>query len=146
MKCSAVERCRQGLDRAEPLFSPKAKMQTTPIIHPIKTGDIFGYLLFLYGFWRMMGVERRIRKHAGGERTERRRGRMKRGERVAAVSKKQACFDRRSFCRAPQQDTFPAVGDAHVPSGTSPKNEIRLHKSGYHFYHAKYRKLRLTQI
>jgi len=39
---------------------------STPIIHPIKTGDIFGYLLFLYGIWGMMGVERRIRKHAGG--------------------------------------------------------------------------------
>ena len=27
LKCSAGERCRRGLDRAEPLFLPKAKMQ-----------------------------------------------------------------------------------------------------------------------
>ena len=38
---------------------------------PHKTGDIFGYLLFLYGIWWMVGVERPVRpkggqKHAGG--------------------------------------------------------------------------------
>jgi len=71
----------------------------------------------------MLGVERAKRKQSGGERTEHRRGRIKRGERVAAVGKKQACFDRRSFCRAPQQDTFPPVGDSHVPPGTSPKKQ-----------------------
>ena len=39
-----------------------------------------------------------------GERWERRLRRMKRPERVAAVSKMQACFVRRSICWAPQQD------------------------------------------
>jgi len=39
---------------------------STPIIHPIKTGDIFGYLLFLYGIWGMMGIERAKRKQSGG--------------------------------------------------------------------------------
>ena len=39
---------------------------SNPIIHPRKTGDIFGYLLFLYGFGKIMGFERRIRKHASG--------------------------------------------------------------------------------
>ena len=39
---------------------------SSPIIHPIKTGDIFGYLLFLYGIWGMMGVERAKRKQSGG--------------------------------------------------------------------------------
>jgi len=38
-----------------------------------------------------------------GERADRRRGRRKGGERVAAVGKKQARFAGRSFCRAPQQ-------------------------------------------
>ena len=38
-----------------------------------------------------------------GERPDRRRWRSKEGERVAAVGKKQACFVKRSFCRAPQQ-------------------------------------------
>ncbi len=38
-----------------------------------------------------------------GERPDRRRGRGEGGERVAAVGRKRACFDRRSFCRAPQQ-------------------------------------------
>ncbi len=94
----------------------------------------------------MMGVERAKRKQSGGERTERRRWRNKRSERVAAVGRKQACFDRRSFCRAPQQDTSPPVGDSHVPSGTSPKNKIRLRKSGCHFYCAEHRKMLLTQI
>ena len=41
---------------------------------------------------------------------------------------------------------FPAVGDSHVLSGTSPKNEIRLHKSGCHIYRAEHRKMLLTQI
>ena len=39
-----------------------------------------------------------------GERWERRRWREKRPERVAAVGKTRDCFDRRSGCRAPQQD------------------------------------------
>ena len=39
-----------------------------------------------------------------GERWERRRGRNKRPERVAAVGNTQACFARRSGCRAPQQE------------------------------------------
>ena len=39
---------------------------SSPIVHPIKTGDIFGYLLFLYGFCRMMGVERPLKKQSGG--------------------------------------------------------------------------------
>ena len=34
IKCNAGERCSRGLDRAKLLFSPKAKMQTNPIIHP----------------------------------------------------------------------------------------------------------------
>ena len=39
---------------------------SSPIIHPIKTGDIFGYLLFLYGIWWIMGLERPKRKQSGG--------------------------------------------------------------------------------
>ena len=39
---------------------------SSPIIHPRKTGDIFGYLLFLYGFWRIMRLERSLRKQSGG--------------------------------------------------------------------------------
>ena len=61
------------------------------------------------------GARREVAQHAGhsldtnsvlegdGERSERRRWREERGERVAAVGKKRACFDRRSFCRVPQQ-------------------------------------------
>ena len=41
---------------------------------------------------------------------------------------------------------FPAVGDSHVPLGTSSKSEIRLHRSDYHFYCAKYQEMLLTQI
>ena len=40
-----------------------------------------------------------------GERCDRCLWQRKGAERVAAVGKKQACFDRRSFCRAPQQDS-----------------------------------------
>ena len=39
---------------------------SSPIVHPIKTGDIFGYLLFLYGIWWMMGLERPLKKQSGG--------------------------------------------------------------------------------
>ena len=39
---------------------------SNPIIHPIKTGDIFGYLLFLYGLGNIMGFERPLRKQSGG--------------------------------------------------------------------------------
>lgn len=39
-----------------------------------------------------------------GERWERCQWQEERPERVAAVGKEQACFDRRSFCRAPQQE------------------------------------------
>ena len=42
-----------------------------------------------------------------GERCEHCRWQKKRAERVAAVGKGQACFVRRSPCRAPQQDTLP---------------------------------------
>ena len=41
-----------------------------------------------------------------GERSERRRWREERAERVAAVGRKQVCFVRRSFRRAPQQDSL----------------------------------------
>ena len=44
-----------------------------------------------------------LHKGGLGERRERRRGREERPERVAAVGRKRACFDRRSFCRGPQQ-------------------------------------------
>ena len=39
-----------------------------------------------------------------GKRSERRRWREERAERVAAVGEAQACFVRRSGCRAPQQE------------------------------------------
>ena len=45
-----------------------------------------------------------------GERWERRRWRKKRPERVAAVGKKRACFVRRRFCRAPQQERGAIIG------------------------------------
>ena len=45
-----------------------------------------------------------------GERADRRQWRRKGGERVAAVGRIQACFVRRSFCRAPQQESNAAVG------------------------------------
>ena len=54
-----------------------------------------------------------------GERPDRRRGRRKGGERVAAVGKTQACFARRSGCRAPQQETttdsYDAIVCGHCP-------------------------------
>ena len=40
---------------------------------------------------------------ATGERADCRRWREEGDERVAAVGKKRGCFNRRSFCRAPQQ-------------------------------------------
>ena len=46
-----------------------------------------------------------------GERGERRRWRIQRPERVAAVGEAQACFVRRSGCRAPQQETALAVDE-----------------------------------
>ena len=78
---------------------------SSPITHPIKKRVAFATLFFIWVFG-VMGLERRIRKHASGERAERRRGREERGEGVAAVGKERACFDRRSYCREPQQDTF----------------------------------------
>ena len=50
---------------------------SSPITHPIKRKDTFWYPFFLYGIWRVMGLERRIRKHAGGMFS--RRGRVPRG-------------------------------------------------------------------
>jgi hypothetical protein len=47
IKCSADERCRRGLDRADPLFSPKAKMQTSPIIHPRKKDTRLGVFFYI---------------------------------------------------------------------------------------------------
>jgi len=47
-------------------FFPRKELAPNPIIHPRKTGGIFGYLLFLYGFRRIMGLERPLRKQSGG--------------------------------------------------------------------------------
>ena len=57
-----------------------------------------------------------------GERGKRRLWRMKRPERVAAVGKKQACFDKRCFCRAPQQETG---GPVHLSKGMKKASTLR---------------------
>ena len=47
-----------------------------------------------------------------GERPDRRRWWNKGGERVAAVGKTRACFDRRSGCRVPQQECAELIAPA----------------------------------
>ena len=49
VKCNAGERCRRGLDRAEPLSAPKAQMQTSPAARTKNPDAAFcGVWIFLF--------------------------------------------------------------------------------------------------
>ena len=74
---------------------------------------------------------RKSAKNRHGERPDRRRWRRKGGERVAAVGKTQACFDRRSGCRVPQQDNAELIAPAiKVALPVTPPD---AHRRGYGF-------------
>ena len=71
---------------------------TLPSLQAIIANSPTGGLTFL------LRQESKQRSRHRGERSDRRQWRKKEGERVAAVGKRRACFDRRSLCRAPQQE------------------------------------------